>query len=351
MATSTQTTLPFAKPPSPPWIPPELISLILTKLWDAPQTPQERLALLKNVALVNRTWLPLAACIASYDVHIPSPLSAKGFLRLLPKHQLTQESHDLFTVEANRVADQMCHSITFHASRSVPPSQLELSEDPAAVPLWLGPQNDDALMAVSAVLHRVTAYDRLPNLRHISLQYTDRSFDDVFEQLDSQTFPPQVTHLSINYSFTISARTTFAVHLRSIFRRERFIHGTLPNVRHLSLSGVTTGFMLDLLTVCPNADTLEITHPVGLVMLGSLPPSTRTLVLRLPGIAWSKHTMDSWVLVPALQCGLFRRVSKPQIVVRSGTPDPVALMELRQTCKRFGAQVLYERDDSSRRSF
>ncbi|KAI1796619.1 hypothetical protein LXA43DRAFT_986333 [Ganoderma leucocontextum] len=251
-------------------------------------------------------------------------------------------------MEANRVAGEMCRSITFHVARSVPPSRL--SEDPAAVGLWLCSQTDDASMAVSTVLDKVTTLDCLPNLRHVSLRYTDRSYDDAFGQLDAQTFPPQVTHLSIDYSFTASAMTPFAKYLRSVYEREAAARVTIPNVRHLSLSGVTPGFMVDMFRVCPNVETLEITHPVGLFMLGPLPPSVRTLVLHDPGVALCREKMRSWALVPALEEGLFRRGRKPRIVVRSGTPDPIAFMELRRSCKRFDAEVVYECDDSSRRS-
>ncbi|PIL24995.1 hypothetical protein GSI_12883 [Ganoderma sinense ZZ0214-1] len=331
---------------SVPWIPPELISLILSELWGAPQTPRERSALLKSIALVNRTWLALTACLASRDVHIPNPLNAEGFLRLLHKRTPLPQSYNLFTIEANRVADELCRTITFYVSRSVPPS--DLSEDPAAVGLWLRSQTDDASVAVSTVLHHVTTHDRLPNLRHVSLRYTDRSFADVFDQVDAQKFPPQVTHLSINYSFTRPAKTSFVEYLRSIYSRETAGRVTLPNVRHLSLSGVTPRFVAGILQVCTNVETLEITRPAGLFMFGPLPPSVRTLVLHDPVVSLSKEMMMSWALVPALEDGLFRRNIKPQIVVRSGTPDPVALMELKRSCRRFDAEVVYQRDDSSR---
>ncbi|KAM5532366.1 hypothetical protein V8D89_013960 [Ganoderma adspersum] len=346
MPTSLQPAISSPKSCLPPWIPPELISLILAELWDAPQTSEERSVLLKNTALVNRTWLALAACITSRDVHVPNPLSAEGFLRLLTKGTPAQEPHDLFTMEANRVAGEICRSITFHVSRSVPVSGL--SEGPAAVGLWLGSQTDDASIAVSTVLHRVTAHDRLPNLRHVFLRYTDRSFADVFDQLDAQTFPPQVTHLSIDYSFTRTATTYFAKYLRSIYRRETAPRVTIPNVRHLSLSGVTPWFVVDMLHVCPNVEKLEITHPAGLFMCGPLPPSVRTLVLHDPVVTLSRRMMMSWALVPALENGLFRRsIVRPQIVVRSGTLDPVAFMELRRSCKRFDVEVVHERDDFS----
>lgn len=345
MPTSLQPAISVPRSCSPPWIPPELISLILAELWGAPQTSEERLDLLKNVALVNRTWLALTACITSRDVHILNPLSAESFLRLLTKDTPAQEPHDLFTMEANRVAGEICRSITFHVSRSVPVSGL--SEDPADVGLWLGSQTDDASMAVSTLLHRVTAHDRLPNLRHVSLRYTDRSFADVFDQLDAQTFPPQVTHLSIDYSFTLPAMTSFAKYLRSIYRRETVPRVTIPNLRHLSLSGVTPRFVVDMLHVCPNVETLEITHPTGLFMLGPLPPSVRTLVLHDPVVTLSRRTIRSWALFPALENGLFRRSTvRPQIVVRIGTPDPFAFMELRRSCKRFDVEVMHECNNS-----
>ncbi|KAI1783478.1 hypothetical protein LXA43DRAFT_1186987 [Ganoderma leucocontextum] len=139
-----------------PWLPPELVSRILTKLWEAPQTPQERSALLKNTTLVNRTWLTLVALITSRDVHISSKRNAHTFLRLLSKTSPIPKADDLFTTERTRFANDACRSVTFRVvdgTLSKWPSPLT-KEIVAALIMrdpWPSPA-DDADDAISLVL-------------------------------------------------------------------------------------------------------------------------------------------------------------------------------------------------------
>lgn len=327
---------------SPPWLPPEIISLILTELWEAQQSPEERSTSLKTISLVNRTWLALFVRVTSRNVHIPNPTSAEAFLRLLPQRTLMQGVGDLFTAEASQVADQMCRSITFHVDGSASPVSGPADCTPA---VRLYSQSNPASTAVSTVLYMVTVLDHLPNLRHVSIQYEDWGYDDIFDQLRVQTFPPQVTHLSVDYTFTTPALAPLCMYLKSMYIRRGLSQVTIPNVRHLSLSGVPTEFIVDMLQVCPNVETLEVTEPARLFALVPLPAAVRTLVLRHPGVALCRNQMMSWTLFTALEGGLFARDVKPRIIIRSGTPDPVAFMELRRSCRRFNAEVIYERDD------
>ncbi|KAI1784204.1 hypothetical protein LXA43DRAFT_1077446 [Ganoderma leucocontextum] len=283
MSTSTQLAISSAEQCSP-WIPPELISLILVDLWEAPHTAQDRLALPKNIALVNRTWLTLIARIASRDVHLSKYRKAKAFLRLLPQRSPTQEPRDLFTMEANRVVNDTCQSITFHVDGRIK------SPIPA----------DDAPMAISMVLFEVSVHRHLPNLRHISISYTNWGWEDIFQQFRTVGFPRHVTHLSLDYSFTAATGTTPKVppfDLREALwwtympsSRRRLV---IPTIRHLSLSGVPTAFAAAMLRACPNVETLEITHPTELSTLAPLPPAVRTLVLRHPGEALSKSQVEA----------------------------------------------------------
>ncbi|KAI1782439.1 hypothetical protein LXA43DRAFT_1144139 [Ganoderma leucocontextum] len=176
---------------------------------------------------------------------------------------------------------------------------------------------------------------------------------DMQDGMHLRGMPRGVTHLStVNYSFTTSvwaqALNESAMILRWSGRRYPFA----LCIRHLSLSGVTTVFVVAMLRVCPNVETLEITHRVQLDALAPLPPAVRTLVLCHPGIAVSRKTMDSWALFTALDAGLFPdsegKKLPVRIVVRSGTPDPAAFMELRHSSKHFNAELVYERDDTRR---
>ncbi|KAI1791367.1 hypothetical protein LXA43DRAFT_1094518 [Ganoderma leucocontextum] len=332
MSTSTQLATSSAEQGSPR-IPPELISLILVDLWEAPHTPQDRLALLKNVALVNRTWLTFIARITSRDVHLSKYQKTKAFLKLLPQRSPTQEPGDLFTMEANRVATHTCQSITFHVDGRIQPS---FPADDTPVTIWL-------------VLYYIAVRHHLPNLRHISISYADWEWNDIFLMFFGVGFPRYVTHLSLDYSFTAATAKVrpfdFSRAIRWIYMRSCII---VPNLRHLSLSGVPTAFVVAMLHVCPNVETLEITNPTDLSTLAPLPPAVCTLVLRHPDVALSKEKMRSWTLSAALDGGLFPSGTKPpgpQIVVRSGTPEPESFIELRRSCKRFNVDFVYERDD------
>ncbi|KAI1783959.1 hypothetical protein LXA43DRAFT_1044566 [Ganoderma leucocontextum] len=356
MSRSTQLATSSAESSSP-YIPPELISLILATLWEGPHSSEEQSAVLKNIALVNRTWLTLVARITSRDAHIFNHRTANTFLRLLraPSPIELKEPLDPFsTMEANLCADEMCRSITFHVDGSPSPGSLSKDTDrvPAIPSQWSSPAAD-AFNAISLVLDMVLGLNHVPNLRHISLRFTDWAYDEIFDLLEEGTFPRQVTHLSIDYSFTTPAVAPpfeFYMILRWAGMHFGRIPPLVPNVRHLSLSGVTTAFVAVMLQVCPNVETLEITNPAQLIALVPLNPAVRTLVLRHPGIALSRKTMTSWTLFSALDAGLFLSGTKPRIIVRSGTPEPVAFIGLRRSCKRFNADLVYERDDTRSRS-
>ena len=115
--------------PRSPWIPPELISLILTKLWDGPLSADERSASLKNIILVNHTWFTLVAPIASRDVHIFNWASAKfkAFAARIHTHPFRK---DMSLSETNQSADALCRSLTFHVNGKA--TRNDLSKGPYA---------------------------------------------------------------------------------------------------------------------------------------------------------------------------------------------------------------------------
>lgn len=341
-STQSSTVLsPTKVAPPMPWLPPELVSQILIELWSAPQSPLERTALFKNICGVNRTWLSLFARVAMRHVHIPTPLSADGFLRLLPERTLLQGMGDVFTEEASQLADKTCRSITFHVDGSASPRNV--SSGPPVIKLYS--DTDVAQNAVSTVLYMVTVLEHLPNLRHIALQYTDWGYDDIFDQLRVPVFPTQVTHLTVDFTFSAPALLPLAAYLKSLYTRHPQPRMTIPTLRHLSVSGVPTEFIMDIIRVCPNVETLEITNASRLCVLVPLPASVRMLVLRHPAVALGREEMHRWTLDTALEGGLLASGTDSRIVIRSGTPDPIAFMDLRRRCKRHGAKLTYERDD------
>ncbi|KAI1783441.1 hypothetical protein LXA43DRAFT_1067632 [Ganoderma leucocontextum] len=167
--------------------------------------------------------------------------------------------------------------------------------------------------------------------------------------LYSDLFIREATHLSIDYSFTTPAWAPALNESGMVARwSRRRKYPLAPSVRRLSLSGVTTVFVVTMLPVCPHVETVENTHPAGLDALAPLLPAVRTLVLRYPGVAVSRKMMVSWNLSAALEDGLFPegKCKKPRVVVRSGTPEADSFIALRRSCKGFNVELVYERDDA-----
>ena len=349
------------------------LSLTLFKLCEAPQPLQERWALLKNIALVNRAWLALAARVSCQDVHTSSTRHAYAFLRLLVGRPPGQNTDDLFTTEGSQFANEVCHFITFYVDGSVPKESsdpLSTARDTAHATA------DDASNAIRLVLDTLPIRNYLPNLRHISFRYTDWDYGDVFAHLERGTFPQHVTSLSIHYSFSdakgpdLHGSSLYLMALDWMNARDRdrdlarktgkggpgvtVCAVRVPTLRHLSLSEVTTGFGEAILEVCPNVETLDIVSgPIRVWGLPPLPPSARTLVLRPPNPALSwEETIRRWGLHGALRDGLFPKGAiRPQIIVRSGLPKPVEFAALRRICEHYDVELVYERDDALNTSF
>lgn len=322
-----------------PWIPPELLEQILSEVWAIPQSSGERAALFKTLCKVNRMWLGLFLRVAMRDVHIPCPLFARDLLRLLPERAASQGEADLFTAEAMSLVSRLCRSMTFHVDGGSPDATGEAS-------IKLYSQTDAAPTAISTVLYMVSTFDYLPHLRHVALKYTDWGYDDLFDQLRLAIFPPQVTHLTLDYAFTAPALVPLAVYLKTLYTRHPSPHFSIPGVRHLAVSGVPAEFVADMLQICPALETLEMANPARLYVLAPLPKSVRTVVLRVPGIVLDREQIHWWMLTAAMEGKLFHPEAHGRIVVRSGTPDPVAWTETKRFCRRFGVDLVYERDES-----
>ncbi|PIL28782.1 hypothetical protein GSI_08826 [Ganoderma sinense ZZ0214-1] len=330
--------------PHSPCIPPELVSLILIKLWEAPLSSHERSSSLRNISLVNRTWHTLIAPIASSDVHVFSYDNAHALSENIYVHCHYRDS---FIGDARWLAREMCHCLTFHANGN--PLGADLSK--ATPAFW---ESFGFNQAIATFMYAVAWYDRLPNLRHVSIRYTDWVYNDIVLHAEYGCFPRHVTHLSVHHSFSAPAcAPSFDTPIIQKWVRGRGRHPptNFGCIRHLLLSGMPMAFMATLVLMCPKMETLEIAHPSQLAVLTLLPATLRTLVLCHPGVSVCRETMASWALDTALDAGLFPKESDSQrrIVLRSGTPDPAAFTELRRTCQSFNAELVYERDDSGTR--
>ena len=319
------------------WIPPELISLILSKLWEGPHTPQDRTALLVKIALVSRVWLTLIAHITTLDVHLSSFKETIAFLELLPQSWITREHRDPLTMERKRVANQSCRSLTCHLDGR----------------MWENLPTNNPPVAISVVFRDLSLLPHLPNLRHISISHTNWAPNDIFQHF-YLGFPTHVTHLSLDYSFIAAAKVPpfdadSALWWTSMHEHHPHMGPPvcLPNLCHISLSGVPAAFAAIILNMCPNVETLDLTRPGQLCDLAPLPPTVRTLVLRYPGIVLSKGDVESSALPETLDAGLFPTGEKlPRIIVHSGTLDPGSFMALRRSCERFNVDLVYKREDA-----
>ena len=101
-----------------------------------------------------------------------------------------------------------------------------------------------------------------------------------------------------------------------------------------------------MLQVCPNVETLEIGAAARLYMLGTLPRSVHTVILRHPGVALSAEEMHWWALETALERGMFHPDAERRIILRSGTPEPLTYTEIKRVCKQHRVDFTFERDES-----
>ncbi|RPD75432.1 hypothetical protein L226DRAFT_560005 [Lentinus tigrinus ALCF2SS1-7] len=321
-----------------PWLPCELVSRILAQVWNTPHSTESRSALFKKLCRVNKTWLALFVRVAMRDVHLSCPLDAEAFLRVIPE----RTDCDLFTAEASQNADK-CHSITFYVDGRTSYAHGQ------STGLKLFSAMDPACNAISNVLYTITTLDSLPNLRHVTIKYIDWGYEDIFDQLQFNPFPPQVTHLSIDYVFSTAAMTPLASYLENTYSRQPpSPHTTLPNVRHLSMSGAPSEVVADMLAVCPDVEILEVINPSELSVLAPLPPSVRTIVMRYPWWPMGVEEMSWWMLEEAMRKGLFHPGLRDrlQIILRSGTPNPWYFIQNWGLCKYYGVDLLYYRDET-----
>ncbi|KAM5539565.1 hypothetical protein V8D89_006674 [Ganoderma adspersum] len=358
MSTSIPSAIASTAEPCTPSIPSELVYIILEHLWEETHTLHSRATLLKNIVLVNRTWLALSARIASRDAHPSCHHNPITFLRLIAQPDSSGEPCDLFSAELNRVATQSCRSLTFEVNRR---------------PKWPC-VDDERSIGVGLALRLASVPHSIPNLRHISLLHTGWYYNHIFQHIRFWGIPPQVTHLSLAYAFTDVSKDMLMVRgfditdaLTWIYKPSLAPHrrtAYTPGLRHLALSGVPKAFtVLMLKHVCPDVETLELTHPAAgqLPALAPLPPATRTLVLRYPVVALCYTQMEAWGLPEALERGLFPgppsgadvsnnnlelKLKPARIVLRLGTRSRMAFDKLRHECNRFDVELVYELEDS-----
>ncbi|PIL26594.1 hypothetical protein GSI_12352 [Ganoderma sinense ZZ0214-1] len=118
MSPSTQLATSPAKQCSP-WLPPELVYLILVHLWEGePAESLSRGALLKNRTSSSSTAPGSRSPLTSHHATATLPASyhnPKAFIRLIAQPPSPKTPRDLFFTEINRLANETCRSLTLHA--------------------------------------------------------------------------------------------------------------------------------------------------------------------------------------------------------------------------------------------
>ncbi|KAH9935902.1 uncharacterized protein BXZ73DRAFT_89396 [Epithele typhae] len=321
--------------PSAPWLPPELIVTILEDVWASPLTTAERTATFRSASLVNRMWLGLFLRIALRHAYLP-PLDVSTYLSLLPERTNADAHANPFTTEASFLANKICQSLTFDVDGRAP------GDEPIGTPGEIKMNFEVDTSSISTVLNMVSTLNHLPNLRHISLRYTNWGYEDAFEQLSISVFPPQVTSLSIEYdACSAHARETYP---KSFYTRRPQPWVTLPRVRRLAIAGAPTGFAADMVQVCPEVETVELLRPTRVDELAPLPPSVRTLVIRHPHFLLQSEQMLWWKLEDAVADGLFA-ARGGRVIIRAGTPDPHLFWDMQRLCRKHHVELVYVRED------
>ena len=306
-------------------LPVELVTKVIQMAWELPLTNVERTSLFRSFCLVSRVWLAIFINISLTDVHVTSTSFVERYLNLLRERYTAggETDNDYGLIDASHTSNRLCRSISFRFECGQPKSKG-------------GPSGE----VISNLLYMVEALFYLPNLRKITLEYVDlpRGIEDIFEQYRLSAFPNQVTHLSIQSTYSKNSKV-FARSIRGR-PRELFPQWSTPSIRTLSVSGVSAAHISSLIETCPEVEVLKIDNPLTPIMSTPLPITVHTLELRGRSMVDTRNSRDPWGLVAAMEGGLFSTgISQRRVIAHLHTTEDAEY--LKQECDRFG--VLFSR--------
>jgi hypothetical protein len=177
---------------------------------------------------VNSTWLAIYTRVSHRDVHIPCPSYLDKYLA---------------SIQTSPNGSQLrCQSITLSMDASKPSRDPYSNEDKALINL----------------LYTLGAIVTLPQLHTLSLSYYNTHPDAVLLQLsrslEFSPFPSHITNLELSIEaspWEISSLCCHPAH------RGRLVW-PLPSIRYLTVKGTTEFVIADMLSACPNVETLRI---------------------------------------------------------------------------------------------
>jgi hypothetical protein len=212
---------------------------------------------------------------SSKEVYIPCASYCDHLFRIMHPDS---GAHDK---ERARLIEAMCRSITFAIEQPSAPPQRPASRQHPRV-------------GAMADLFSWIESPRFPNLRRVSIHYLNVDFDDLFENWRLIDLPPQVTALEVTHSFSQDVPPFLVSALRDKHEAQLSLPWRMPNVKHLSLGGVASDYIADMIAVCPNLEALEIDLAPQTDIFIFLPDSIEHLILHAPdGADSSTHQLPA----------------------------------------------------------
>ncbi|KAJ3881267.1 hypothetical protein F5051DRAFT_476882 [Lentinula edodes] len=243
-------------------LPVELVEQIITSFWSQHQSTHHRVTFMKSSLCISRSWAILYMRAFCQDVHIPSGEFALKFLEILrnesPVYSYFTDNGTLF--------DRRCRSLTFQRDNEEGIVEKLISPDPSrsSSVLFQGflknsptPEHPMGLAIYTVLRFLYFSPHLIPNLRRISLLFSNSTMSDLFTRNRFIGFPTQVTELNIR--FTYGPRTSKDV-LKKIARNEAIVGlvpGSMKRVRVLRVTGLTKSAVRELVLACVNRELIE----------------------------------------------------------------------------------------------
>lgn len=282
-----------------PWLPIELIERIIFEVWMLPLSAYDRTTFMASSSVVNKTWRALFMKISSRDAHIPNVPESEQFFRIL------RNEHPLYPRDDPLTSPEICcRSLTFTIDSNPSPIDHICGE-----PLQLfGERNLHKMgLALSNTLSILQEISYLPNLRRISIIYVDCGFEDIFGNMRLSSFPLQVTHLEIRFTYTKRTTERMLTRMHQRYRKGQQARWCSGSIRHLSVSGASAGFVADISGTCPKLELLDMDSSVRLSMLPPLSQTLHTITLQRPT---SQLHLESYITL--LGYDLIGRLLRPR---------------------------------------
>ena len=245
--------------------PAELIESIVGFLWSFKLSADERISLMTTIPLFNSVWRNAYTRASSENVYIPCAAYADHFLSILHRES------KFYDEETQSYFENRCRSITFVIDH-LPAGSATDHPAGKAMADFLYFINDEKSLY-------------LPNLRKVAIHYHNIGFDDIFERARLVDFPSQVTELEISHTFSPEVPSFLLSALHDNDEGHLFLAWRMPHIRHLTLGGVGSDYVANMITVCPNITSLELALTCGALkpeVYVTIPDSLRRLVLHPP---------------------------------------------------------------------